>query len=213
VPGIPRPALAVLSASGGKSFGSQGEVHRSGEEVGALAGPGSLRCIECGYALSLPALEELPGDEPVPACPVCGGTRFRRVPIFEPGPDQPTLDLAPLAAEAETAPSWLADARAQATVPGAYLAFLGQDSQPTLFRLPEGWTRIGRSAAADLRLDDPTVSRRHALVVRTEERELRALDDRSLNGLFVNGERVEWTPLSDGDMLDIGRYRLYVIEA
>ena len=84
---------------------------------------------------------------------------------------------------------------------------------PTLYELPEGWTRIGRSATADLRLHDPTVSRRHALVVRTETDELRAMDDRSLNGLFVNGEQVEWAPLSDGDELEIGRYRLYVIEA
>ncbi len=79
--------------------------------------------------------------------------------------------------------------------------------------LPTGWTRIGRSTAADLRLDDATVSRRHALLVRTPENELRALDDRSLNGLFVNGERVEWTPLRDGDELEIGRYRLYVLGA
>ena len=76
-----------------------------------------------------------------------------------------------------------------------------------------GWAKIGRSSAADLLLDDPTVSRRHALVVRTDEGELRALDDRSLNGLFVNGERVEWAPLKDGDELEIGRYRLYVINA
>ena len=47
----------------------------------------------------------------------------------------------------------------------------------------------------------------------TPEDELRALDDRSLNGLFVNGEQVEWAPLSDGDELEIGRYRLYVLEA
>jgi pSer/pThr/pTyr-binding forkhead associated (FHA) protein len=38
------------------------------------------------------------------------------------------------------------------------------------------------------------------------------LDDRSLNGLYVNGERVDWAPLNDGDELEIGRYRLYVIE-
>jgi pSer/pThr/pTyr-binding forkhead associated (FHA) protein len=58
-----------------------------------------------------------------------------------------------------------------------------------------------------------TVSRRHALIVRTPENELRALDDRSLNGLFVNGKRVDWTRLTDGDELEIGRYRLYVLEA
>ena len=75
-----------------------------------------------------------------------------------------------------------------------------------------GWTRIGRSGSADIRLDDATVSRRHALVVLTEEGELRALDDRSLNGLFVNCERVEWSPLADGDALEIGRYRLFVLK-
>jgi len=194
-------------------LGSEGEVHRSGEEVGPLGGPGSLRCLECGYALSLAALEELPAEEAVPACPVCGGTEFRRVPIFEPESDQPTIDLGPLAAEAETAPRWLADVRTRATEPGPYLAYAADDGEPTLFKLPEGWTRIGRSTTADLRLDDPTVSRRHALVVRTEDGNLRALDDRSLNGLFVNGERMEWTPLSDGDELEIGRYRIYVVEA
>ena len=40
-----------------------------------------------------------------------------------------------------------------------------------------------------------------------------ALDDRSLNDLLVNGESVEWAPLSDGDELEIGRYRLHVLEA
>ena len=79
-------------------------------------------------------------------------------------------------------------------------------------RLESGWTRIGRSAAADVLLDNPTVSRRHALVVVTEAG-VRALDDRSLNGLFVNGERVEWAPLTDGDELEIGRYRIYLLEA
>jgi pSer/pThr/pTyr-binding forkhead associated (FHA) protein len=93
-----------------------------------------------------------------------------------------------------------------------YLAY-EEDGEPILVELPTGWTRIGRSSAADVRLDDATVSRRHALVVRTPEDELRALDDRSLNGLFVNGERVEWTPLTDGDELEIGRYRLYVLGA
>ena len=82
-----------------------------------------------------------------------------------------------------------------------------------MIRLEPGWTRIGRSRAADVQLDDATVSRRHALVVLTETGELRALDDRSLNGLFVNGERVEWAPLRDGDELEIGRYRLHLLEA
>ena len=39
------------------------------------------------------------------------------------------------------------------------------------------------------------------------------LDDRSLNGVFLNGELVEWARLDDGDELAIGRYRLFVLEA
>jgi pSer/pThr/pTyr-binding forkhead associated (FHA) protein len=80
------------------------------------------------------------------------------------------------------------------------------------FPIERGWTRIGRSANADLRLDDPSVSRRHALVVAEPGKELRVLDDRSLNGIFVNGETVEWGPLHDGDELAIGRYSLYALK-
>ncbi len=39
------------------------------------------------------------------------------------------------------------------------------------------------------------------------------LDDRSLNGVFVNGEAVEWAPLADGDRLTVGRFEIHVIVA
>jgi hypothetical protein len=200
--------LPVLTASRGNTVGPDDEVHRSGEEIGDLAGPGSLRCVGCGYALSLAALEELPSAETVPTCPACGGTRFRRASIF----DQPTIDVGTVATEVEAEPDWLERLRRAARQSGPCLAYADEGAEPTIFELPEGWTRIGRSETADLRLDDPTVSRRHALVVRTEEGELRALDDRSLNGLFVNGESVDWGRLLDGDELTIGRYHLYAIE-
>ena len=51
------------------------------------------------------------------------------------------------------------------------------------------------------------------MVVRTPENELRVLDDRSMNGICVNGEPVDWSPLADGDTLQIGRYTLIVIES
>jgi FHA domain/Zinc-ribbon containing domain len=175
------------------------ELHESGEAL-EFAGAGSLICQGCGYALSLDALDSLP------TCPACEGTQFRRASIF----DQPTMDSA--MSIAPKRPAWLHEARADIAEPGRYLAF-EDDGELTTLPIKEGWMRIGRSGAADLRLDDPTVSRRHALIVLTPEGDLRALDDRSLNGLFVNGERVEWAPLQDGDELEIGRYRLYVLEA
>jgi pSer/pThr/pTyr-binding forkhead associated (FHA) protein len=76
--------------------------------------------------------------------------------------------------------------------------------------LRDGWTRIGRSLSADIRFDDPTVSRRHALVHRSED-EVRILDDRSLNGVFVGGERVDLQELTDGDQVTIGRFNLYFL--
>ena len=79
------------------------------------------------------------------------------------------------------------------------------------YALQREWTRIGRSLAADIRFDDPTVSRRHALIVRQPDG-LRVLDDRSLNGVFVNGERVEWSALADSDEIVIGRHRLYFLD-
>lgn len=177
-------------------------VHVTGDRIAELtaSGPGSLVCVGCGYGIAIEALDALP------TCPTCGGSRFRRGSIF----DQPTLDVNAVEA-AGAAPAWLADMRSRIDGAGPHLAFEA-DGRRIAIPIAPGWTRIGRSDAADLQLDDPTVSRRHALIVRTPEGELRALDDRSLNGLFLNGERVDWSPLSDSDELEIGRYRLYVIE-
>ena len=47
---------------------------------------------------------------------------------------------------------------------GRYLVFRSEDAIQ-VFEIEEGWTRIGRSVAADIRLDHPSVSRRHALIV------------------------------------------------
>ena len=79
-----------------------------------------------------------------------------------------------------------AEARDGLTVPGKYLVF---EERPPVVVVPlqREWTRIGRSLAADVRFDDATVSRRHALIVSQAEG-VRVLDDRSLNGVYVNGE-------------------------
>jgi FHA domain/Zinc-ribbon containing domain len=169
-------------------------------ETGEFAAVGSLVCVECGYSISLEA-----GDE-LPRCPACGGDRFRRASMFESAAVS-TDAISP----ATSPPTWLQQVREELGSSGHYVVY-EEDSEPTVVELHDGWTRIGRSGSADICLDDATVSRRHALIVRTPEDELRALDDRSLNGLFVNGEQVEWAPLEDGDELEIGRYRLYVLQ-
>src|SRR5690606_22679001 len=105
---------------------------------------------------------------------------------------------------------WLERARALADGPGEYLA-LDEGGEIRLVPLTREWTRIGRSLAADVRFDDPTVSRRHALLVRQADG-VRVLDDRSLNGVFVNGERVDWRVVRDGDEILVGRYRIAFLE-
>ena len=107
-------------------------------------------------------------------------------------------------------PTWLEETRASLGGPGRYLAF-EQDGQVVVIPVSREWTRIGRSLAADIRFDDATVSRRHALVA-SEEGGVRVLDDRSLNGIQVNGRRVEWSPLVDGDELIIGRHAMYFVD-
>ena len=107
-------------------------------------------------------------------------------------------------------PSWVEDARAGLDGPGKYLAY-EESGRHVVVALSREWTRIGRSLAADIRFDDATVSRRHALVVSQAEG-VRVLDDRSLNGIYVNGRRVEWSPLTDGDEVAIGRHTLYFMD-
>jgi pSer/pThr/pTyr-binding forkhead associated (FHA) protein len=112
--------------------------------------------------------------------------------------------------QTEAPPGWLADAREELTEPGRYLVCI--DDGLEAFKLDQGWNRIGRSATADVRLDDPTVSRRHALLVWESGEPLRVLDDRSLNGILLNGDLIEWGTMQDGDELAIGRYRLFLLE-
>jgi hypothetical protein len=144
-------------------------------------------------------------DDDVPECPACGGNSFKRARAF----DRPTADIETVDVAA-VEPTWLEQTRAELRGSGPNLAWEEEGEIHTM-PIAEGWAKVGRSSCAEIRLDDPTVSRRHALVVRTEDGRLKALDDRSLNGLFVNGERVEWTALGDGDELEIGRFRLYVV--
>ncbi len=121
-------------------------------------------------------------------------------------------EAAPLAAPGPVErerPAWVTEARATITVPGRYLAY-EESGKHIVAPLNQEWTRIGRSLAADVRFDDATVSRRHALVV-CQQDGVRVLDDRSLNGVYVNGKRVEWSNLTDGDEITIGRHALYFV--
>lgn len=66
---------------------------------------------------------------------------------------------------------------------------------------------VGRHPDADIFLDDVTVSRNHAVLQR-EGDDWEIMDERSLNGTYVNRRRVDRALLADGDELQIGKYRL-----
>ncbi|HTB49999.1 MAG TPA: FHA domain-containing protein [Solirubrobacteraceae bacterium] len=169
------------------------ESHTSG----TMAGTGSFRCQRCGYVLTLNSLDALRD------CPECGCHDFVRASLF-------SADVSPIEtrsrSQAHEPQEWVMRVREELTEPGEYVLYEEGGESKTV-ALTREWTRIGRSLAADVRFDDPTVSRRHALVVRQADG-VRVLDDRSLNGVFVNGERVEWRALNDGDEILVGRYRL-----
>ncbi|MDJ0768744.1 MAG: FHA domain-containing protein [Ilumatobacter sp.] len=79
------------------------------------------------------------------------------------------------------------------------------------FTLDSDLTRLGRHPDSEISLDDITVSRRHAEVQRTADGYVVA-DSGSLNGTYVNQERVERASLHHGDELQIGKFRLVFFE-
>jgi len=79
------------------------------------------------------------------------------------------------------------------------------------FELTSDLTRLGRPPDSEISLDDITVSRRHAYVQRLAEGYFVA-DSGSLNGTYVNQERVERAQLRHGDELQIGKFRLVFFE-
>ena len=173
--------------------------------AGTFVGAGSFCCTVCGYTLTLE------GSDVLPECPSCGSREYALASLFTteriPSATTPRGTGAhlvqPRLPERE---QQLASARERIEQPGDYLCF-EEGGELRTIPLTREWTRVGRSLAADVRFDDPTVSRRHALIVRQPDG-VRLLDDRSLNGVFVNGTRVDGRTLKDGDEIIVGRYRL-----
>lgn len=91
---------------------------------------------------------------------------------------------------------------ASVAAPGPYLAFESADGM-RLFALAEGATTIGRALGAQVRVEDAHISRRHATLT-YDGRGTQLLDSRSLNGTWVNGERVVVAALHSGDLIEIG---------
>jgi len=105
-----------------------------------------------------------------------------------------------------TAPVAEAIAAEAECVPGRYLLTDGV-ALPLAGRV----TRLGRGVSADVRLDDATVSRRHARIHQDGERAA-IVEEHSLHGVWVNGRRVARAVLRDGDVIRLGQVLLRYVE-
>ncbi len=169
--------------------------------TGTMAGTGSFQCEICGHVITMQSADVLP------ACPGCEGSSFTRASLFSPGTRFTRVMPESRVGGADAA---LDDARDVLDEPGRFLIFHDAGAVRTVPVAGDSM-RIGRSLTAELRFEDPTVSRRHAVLL-AEDDGLRVLDDRSLNGVFINGERVVSQLLCDGDEVVIGRYRLRFVD-
>lgn len=143
-----------------------------------------LRCSSCGHVVE-------PGSK---FCSACGGpldddTHVLPV-VQESDPLLSADDSIPLEVDNE----------------GAVLVVRRGPHEGARFPLSGDQVTVGRSQDAAIFLDDVTVSRRHAELFRDESAWC-VVDNRSLNGTYVNRSRIDRHVLSHGDEVQIGKYR------
>lgn len=149
-------------------------------------------------------------------CPTCGvgntddsifcrrcGSRLIPVDLNE-----TTITYAPAERE-EADADFLYDETAQAAT--VLLIRAGGGREGEIIALDTDVLTIGRSPHSDIFLDDVTVSRHHARVIRDEDGFL-VEDLNSLNGTYVNRKRIERHRLTEGDELQIGKFKLAFLE-
>jgi pSer/pThr/pTyr-binding forkhead associated (FHA) protein len=139
-------------------------------------------CSQCGSALAAPAA---PADSTA------------TIQIADPRSDTSDRALSPV------------DAAAVDGLPegSALLVVQRGPGSGSRFLLDQDLVRSGRHPDSDIFLDDVTVSRRHAEFQRTDEG-YTVCDVGSLNGTYVNRDRIDRVALNDGDEVQIGKYRL-----
>jgi pSer/pThr/pTyr-binding forkhead associated (FHA) protein len=94
-------------------------------------------------------------------------------------------------------------------IPGMFVVRHGP-KRGTRIHLDSDQVTIGRHPESDIFLDDVTVSRRHAVIHRVGDG-FEVVDAGSLNGTYINQARVEHGRLSNGDELQVGKFKLVYI--
>jgi pSer/pThr/pTyr-binding forkhead associated (FHA) protein len=153
-------------------------------------------CAQCGNRLL-----EAPATPPSPA-PVPGGGDVA-------GESTATISIS--ADKSETSDRQLnaVDAAAVDALPGGHALLVVQrgPGSGSRFLLDQDVVTAGRHPDSEIFLDDVTVSRRHAEFHRQGE-SFTVSDVGSLNGTYVNRDRIDRVQLSDGDEVQIGKFRL-----
>jgi FOG: FHA domain len=157
----------------------------------------SVYCTQCGHA----------NPEDARFCSRCGSPLTIRESV---GDTTSTISLAGIEAlDAEAGQSLIPDrAAVEELRPGtSLLVVMRGPNAGSRFLLDSDLTTAGRHPESDIFLDDVTVSRRHAEFYRRGG-QFTVRDVGSLNGTYVNRERIEEHPLQGGDEVQIGKFRL-----
>jgi pSer/pThr/pTyr-binding forkhead associated (FHA) protein len=149
-------------------------------------------CTNCGH----------PNKDDARFCASCG----------HPLQDDPTLSLTPVEAEDEAQDEFPFPHDELEPGQGLLLVKRGPNAGST-FLLERDETSVGRAPESDVFLDDVTVSRKHARIVRRADGAFSVSDVGSLNGTYVNGEQVDETRLATGDEVQIGMFKLMFFSA
>jgi FHA domain/zinc-ribbon domain len=175
---------------------------------------GSRFCSNCGNPLTAAAAQEAqqqaqPGYPP--QHPPQGGPPAGRPPGpgSPPRPGETTLTVSYRGEEPDYGENLYPDSASVGALPvgDALLIVLRGPNAGSTFRLDNVLTTAGRHPDSDIFLDDVTVSRRHAEFYRDGDR-ITVRDVGSLNGTYVNRERIEEAELFSGDDVQIGKFRL-----
>ena len=199
---------AVASTSGGGFPGDPSAQDRTGEareEATDMA-----VCSRCGSS----------NPEAARFCSYCGAPLRARGGAERPSEQTSTISISGLEAyEPEVSPnvsptiSPEAQAAVDALPPGSALLVVRRGpNSGSRFLLDTEVTTAGRHPESDIFLDDITVSRRH-VEFRRNPAGFTVADVGSLNGTYVNRERIDEVPLSTGDEVQIGKYRVVFFES
>ena len=133
------------------------------------------------------------------------GDKTLGLPVLEPEEEEEELDIAAPRQRLEKGSALLVIKKGPAGPPE--LRLVENPDVGMSFTVDRDRVSIGRHPESDIFLDDITVSRRHAEIRRQGDGFL-LTDTGSLNGTYLNRERIESAPLLSGDEIQVGKYKL-----